>query len=465
MSLTTIAAKAYLGSKGVGTIPYPYEKGGSLLDYLSRVEELLKSWDAPEHVQVAGLFHCVFGASNSTETVLKPEEMSRVKTLIGEEAFNVVTLVSKADPSSLSSMSGWSCTDRLSGQRINLSRSEASDLLHILFASATDRLTKVQYDDTMIEINHYAPFTELLTPKAAAFIKTLDRGTHSSEILPPGLRFVGHAGVWLKEEGGSLVIDPWLDSSTFQNPILRGLQPYQRTIDFLIPRPVFTAKDLSPDIILFSHFHTHHAPLASLEKFAKLKPVRVICPALSEQDHAWIKANIGEEAYGNITFEASDDDREYVFADLTIRTFKHTQPHHLGFHIATPTRNFVHITDASANFNKEVTSLDPMWEKIRDIHPDMLFISAANHLARWGEGAHRTIWEHSSLSPTQAAKLAVLLGAKRVGLIGMDNFSIWDSALEYTHTAEAIENEFQWALEYLAPATEFIQLRPGKYIL
>jgi L-ascorbate metabolism protein UlaG (beta-lactamase superfamily) len=463
MSLATVGAKAYLTSRGAGKIAY--SKGGSLLEHLSRTEELLKSWEAPEHIQLAGLFHSAFGTSLQ-QKLLGPEDMDRVKILIGEEAFRLVTLFSRADPLSLSSQLGyWSVQDQATGEITKVSKDEAVGLVHLLLANATDRLTNVQYDDVMIEINHYVPFVELLTPKAAAFIKTLDRGTHSSEVFAPGLRFIGHAGVWLKEEAGSLVVDPWLYSSTFQDPILRGLQPYQRTLDFLIPRPVYTAKDLAPDIILFSHFHTHHAPIASLEKFARMKPVRVICPALSETDHVWIKNNIGAEAYDNITFEASDDDREHTFDDLTVRTFKHTQPHHLGFDVTTPTRHFVHITDASINPNREVTSVDPLWEKIRDIHPDMLFISAANHLARWGEGAERTIWEHSSLSPTQAAKLAVLLGTKRVGLIGMDNFSIWDSSLEYTHTAEAIENEFQWALEYLAPATEYIQLRPGKYIL
>jgi hypothetical protein len=106
-----------------------------------------------------------------------------------------------------------------------------------------------------------------------------------------------------------------------------------------------------------------------------------------------------------------------------------------------------------------------MWNMVRDIKPDMLFISAANHLSRLGAGAERTIWEHSTLSPSQAAQIATMMGTKRVGLIGMDNFSIWDSAIEYAHAAEAIENEFQWALDYLGPNIEYVQLRPGKKIL
>lgn len=464
MSLTSTAAKTYLANKGAGNIRHAR---GSLLDHLSRIEDRLKGWDVPEHVQLAGLFHSVFGTDHFKERLLKEEDMQQVRLLIGERAIRLVSLFSTIDRFSFSSKrapGGYSALHKDTYAVLPLTKEEASETLHILLANAMDHLSDTLFEDTLVEINHYVPFAELFTPKAQDDLQKLNRGTHPTEQFSPGLRFIGHAGVWLKTQEGSLVVDPWLYSSTFQQPVLRGLQPHQRTIDFLIPRPVYKGMDLAPDIVLLSHFHTHHAPLESIRKFARLKPIHVICPALSETDHAWLRASLGE-LYEKITFDAGDEARERAFPNLTVRVFTHPQQHHLGFDIKTPERHFVHITDACAHTDKNVLSLHPMWDTVRDIKPDMLFISAANHLSRWGGGSERAIWEHSSLSPTQAARITALMGAKRVGLIGMDNFSIWDSAMEYAHTAEAIENEFQWVIDYLAPSVEFIPLRPGKKIL
>jgi hypothetical protein len=464
MSLTSAAAKTYLENKGAAKIAHAR---GSLLDHLCRVEGLLKTWGLPEYVQLAGLFHSVLGTDHFKQQLLTEKDTQQIRMLIGDKALRVVSLFSSIDRFTMSSKripSGYSALHKDTYATVALTREEASDILHILFANALDQLEGNVYEETLTEINHYVPFTELFSSKAREVLRKLDRGSHPTEEFSPGLRFIGHAGVWLKSEMGSLVIDPWLYSSTFQNPVLRGMQPHQRTIDFLIPRPVFKGIDLMPDIILLSHFHTHHAPLDSIRKFARFKPIRVICPALSESDHAWLRESLGE-LYEKITFEASDEPREYSFPNLTIRTFTHPQEHHLGFDVKTPERHFVHITDACANVDRNAMSLHPMWSAVKDLKPDMLFISAANHLLRWGAGTERTIIEHASLSPTQAAKIATMMGAKRVGLIGMDNFSIWDSAIEYAHTAESIENEFQWALDYLGPDIEYIQLRPGKKIL
>ncbi|OGC88260.1 hypothetical protein A2419_00970 [Candidatus Adlerbacteria bacterium RIFOXYC1_FULL_48_26] len=464
MSLASAAAKTYLTNKGAKNIRHVR---GSLLDHLSRIEETLKGWNTPEHVQLAGLFHSVFGTDHFKKELLGEADTEQVRLLIGEKALRLVSLFSSIDRFTISSKrtpSGYSALHKDTYATIPLTKEETSEILHIFLANAIDHLFDVMYEGAMVEINHYVPFAELFTPKAQEALQKLNRGTHPSEEFSPGLRFIGHAGVWLKTEEGSLVVDPWLYSSTFEQPVLRGLQPYQRTIDFLIPRPVFKGIDLKPDIVLLSHFHTHHAPLESIKKFAGLKPIRVICPALSEDDHAWLRTSLGE-LYEKITFEASDEAREHTFPNLTVRVFTHPKPHHLGFVVKTPKQHFVHVTDACVNADVNRLSLDPMWETVRDLKPDMLFISAANHLSRWGAGSKRTVGEHASLSPTQAAKITALMGAKRVGLIGMDNFSIWDSAIEYAHTAEAIENEFQWVIDYLAPNVEFIPLRPGKKIL
>ena len=59
-------------------------KNQTLLDHLIGVYNLLKSWDAPEYVQDAGLFHSVYGTTYFKPQMITSREM--VKELIGDQA-------------------------------------------------------------------------------------------------------------------------------------------------------------------------------------------------------------------------------------------------------------------------------------------------------------------------------------------------------------------------------------------
>ncbi len=466
MSLTSFAAHSYLEQKGAKAISHI--RDGSLFDHLLRVEKILAEWNTPAEVQLAGLFHSMYGSSHfTTELALEAKDKETITLLIGDTAEELVTLFSKIDRTSLSTERDgldWSFLDFKTKQTIPVSRAQAAALLHILLANAMDHLVPHLFDDVSIECNRYVPFSRLLTKEAKQFLDTIDRSTHMSP-MSPGLRFLGHSGIWLKTKEQSLAIDPWLYSSTFQQPLLRGLQPQQRTIDYLIPRPVYAAEDIAPDIVLLSHLHTHHAPLRSIEAFAKLKPITVLAPMLSAQDLMWLEKMLGADTYKNITFKGYTKDDIFTSGNIRVRIFTHPQLEHLGFEVTSPGFHFMHITDARANRDMTRTTLDPLWEKIRESQPEILFITAANHLIRLVEGARRFIGEHSTLSAAQAAELSILTGTKRVGLIGMYNFSIWDSSLEYAHSAQDIQNEFEWVLSYMAPNISIATLKPGDLVL
>ena len=59
-------------------------KNQTLLDHLIGVYNILKSWDAPEYVQDAGLFHSVYGTTYFKPQMITSREM--VKELIGDQA-------------------------------------------------------------------------------------------------------------------------------------------------------------------------------------------------------------------------------------------------------------------------------------------------------------------------------------------------------------------------------------------
>ena len=65
-------------------------KNQTLLDHLVGVYNILKSWDAPEYVQDAGLFHSVYGTTYFKPQMITSREM--VKELIGDQAEILVYL-------------------------------------------------------------------------------------------------------------------------------------------------------------------------------------------------------------------------------------------------------------------------------------------------------------------------------------------------------------------------------------
>ena len=58
----------------------------TLLDHLMGVHKLLKSWDTPEYVQDAGLFHSVYGTAYFMPAKGLVDDRQVVKDLIGDQA-------------------------------------------------------------------------------------------------------------------------------------------------------------------------------------------------------------------------------------------------------------------------------------------------------------------------------------------------------------------------------------------
>jgi hypothetical protein len=77
-----IALKQALGANDVR------HSGRTLFDHLKGTYELLASWDAPEDVQLAGLFHSVYGTRVFKYQCLRPTNANRalIRNLIGERA-------------------------------------------------------------------------------------------------------------------------------------------------------------------------------------------------------------------------------------------------------------------------------------------------------------------------------------------------------------------------------------------
>lgn len=73
----------FLEERGAGKVRHGNR---SLLDHLTGTHDLLKKWKDPPYIQIAGLFHSVYGTAWFKPTLIPFSDRDEIKHLIGEEA-------------------------------------------------------------------------------------------------------------------------------------------------------------------------------------------------------------------------------------------------------------------------------------------------------------------------------------------------------------------------------------------
>lgn len=119
--------------------------GRSLLDHLIGTYRLLDAWGAPQYVQLAGLFHSVYGTVHFKPTAVRLTRRAEVRNVIGRPAERLAYLFCALDrPKVLLEMwdSGEPITyphDRFLGMRQIVSRDALLDLLEIEAANLLEQ--------------------------------------------------------------------------------------------------------------------------------------------------------------------------------------------------------------------------------------------------------------------------------------------------------------------------------------
>lgn len=447
----------------VGCSRYVHIKNQSLLEHLLRVGNILEELGAPEFVVHAGLCHSLYSTENFDAQVVNISSRNELRSLVGDDSENLIFIFCTMARKSLEERAGiFYYIERHTGTQKELSKDTFTNLLYLIIANEVDHFSIDNHRAVLARINHFLRYSSYLSPTALEKLSKLKIESLHSE-NSGYLRFIAHAGVQILDKV-SMVIDPWIYSSNFNNPVLLGFEPGQRTIDYQIPESINEVADLSPDIVMVSHWHTHHSPFREIKEFAINKDIILIGPTLSEQKLALIKKNLGDHVFSRIKFNLIEKDEEFVFEDIKIKAFTHTHNRHLGYVVDTKNIKIVHVSDARVNTDANRVDLDKVWQKIYKARPDFMFISAAGHINKHLEGLHRSIVEHNSLSPAQAAKIVEKVEPKNVSLVGIYNFSMWDSKYEFSHSVEEIEKAFEWTLSFLSPNINILKPRPGEML-
>lgn len=451
--------------KEVGAESTPHIKDKSLRAHLIRVHKILTTWECTESVQYAGLCHSLYSTEFFKTALLTVDRRPELQKLIGEEAEELVYLFCSIKRDTLERVNDdvYSFASHISNERITLTKQKTSQILHILLANEVDHLHSFNVHAMSTHLTRrYLPYSTLLSAKPREYLEQI--ALHPSLRTPTGVpfvRFIAHAGVEVSTRESSVVIDPWLYPSVRERGKLQGLDPTSYSIDFLIPEPWATVPEIDADIILLSHFHSHHAPLQEVTEFAQRKPIHVVCPPLSPEKLKIIENVMGSSTFGNITFHFITEDTTLTLRDVEIRVLTHIKKDHLAYLVKTKAGSVFHLSDPIASISNSL-NFDPAWDKFNGLNPDFAFMSCAGHASRNVlDSGERVIRENGTFSPTQAAKFSVKIGAKRAGAVGIFNHSVWTDRIEFSRSASESEREFQWALSFLSPATRVLTLRPG----
>ncbi len=452
----------------LGARNYKHIKHGTLYDHFIRVQEILAHWGCSVDVQLAGLCHSLYSTQYFIHNILNLDNRQILKDKIGEVSENMVYLFSQIDRSRGLDFNrkedAFILRNYVSKQELTCNTSIGIGLLHVLLANDLDHIGMVGIGSQIDGYKKYKPLsTYLIGPAKEELRKIIDLDTDTKKPTGTYIRFIAHSGVQIVNTNVSVLIDPWLHDSKRESPIFESIDPSQYTIDYLIPEPKNTERELSPNIICISHFHTHHSPLREIIEFAKIKNITIVCPLLTEDKLTTLKQKIGDYIFNRITFVfiTKDTTVDVDGAHIKAMLYKNTMPH-IMFFIRVGDKSILHISDATSDFkNTNTLSFSEDWARVYGLRPDYLFVGATGHISKETIHGIRCIREASTLTPPQAAVLTSKIMPKNVGLIGMYNHSVWDDRYEMGMSVGEAEAQFYWCLSYLSPSINVKKLLPG----
>ena len=119
--------------------------GGTLYDHLMATAAILETWNAPDYVCKAGLFHSIYGTEYFKDAVLPVSERERVRTLIGADAERIAYVFCAFDRKSL-----YAALDRgepfwvsnRDGTPMPVSPQDVRNTAYVVWANALEQLRR-----------------------------------------------------------------------------------------------------------------------------------------------------------------------------------------------------------------------------------------------------------------------------------------------------------------------------------
>ena len=127
----------------------------TLLKHLVGTYRLLKQWNIPEEVCIAGLFHSVYGTQTFKEFLIDPLQREKLRAIIPHYSEELVYCFYIQDKKgllkNLESEGEAVLRDRLTGKNIPLSSQKFEDLLKTRFADYIEQMSRMKFSVSFIE--------------------------------------------------------------------------------------------------------------------------------------------------------------------------------------------------------------------------------------------------------------------------------------------------------------------------
>jgi hypothetical protein len=151
--------------------------GRRLVDHLAGTRAFLVDWAYEEHVQLAGLFHSIYGTARFEAGDHRSPTRARLRRVIGSEAETLAHLYASMDPQSLGvAAAGGRLLDQR-GRPIAAKPRQIDDLLAIDAANAMDQLPHVEQprEELIAEAALYSTHSDRFLPHASRAIQAAYR--------------------------------------------------------------------------------------------------------------------------------------------------------------------------------------------------------------------------------------------------------------------------------------------------
>jgi hypothetical protein len=132
--------KEFLVSLGTDSVAH---SGSVFMSHLVGVYDYLKSWNCPEHVMVAGLFHSIYGTDSFDSFSLALTCRDELRRVVGQHAERLVYVFSAVTwpsfQSSVMTNNTRHLRDRFTNSALVVTRQEFKDLLWIHLANVLEQ--------------------------------------------------------------------------------------------------------------------------------------------------------------------------------------------------------------------------------------------------------------------------------------------------------------------------------------
>lgn len=252
-------ARAFLDELGLASVAH---SGRTFLDHLLATEALLRRWDVPERVAIAGLFHSIYGTEHFRRVSVSFEERPRVRAAIGEDAERLAFLFCALRRASLLEVGtrGGPSSDQssrpvraLDGTTVDVSEAELTDLIAIYWANELEQAPRMKRGDSNERaraqvVAALGASRHRLTTRAIADLET-HYGSPPQAGAPPIARRPGLAAL-LDNEDSKRLLAVWPGAlATVNGPVerLAGLADYEFDELIALEKSKTTASFIKPD--------------------------------------------------------------------------------------------------------------------------------------------------------------------------------------------------------------------------